>query len=100
MDFRNLLNKLPREEAKNENTFDGTLESIARAANVDYKPQAVVFKGYTDDEVRELCHSKNHDCATTVNHPLYGKVNQFTKVMLFQMTTVMLSGTMYNLNTV
>ena len=48
MDFRNLLNKLPREEAKNENTFDGTLESIARAANVDYKPQAVVFEGYTD----------------------------------------------------
>ena len=73
MDFRNLLNKLPREEAKNENTFDGTLESIARAANVDYKPQAVVFEGYTDDEVRELCHSKDHDCATTVNHPLYGK---------------------------
>ena len=73
MDFRNLLNKLPREEAKNENTFDGTLESIARAANVDYKPQAVVFEGYTDDEVRELCHSKDHDCATTVNHPIYGK---------------------------
>lgn len=73
MDFRNLLNKLPREEAKNENTFDGTLESIARAANVDYKPQAVVFEGYTDDEVRELCHSKDHDCATTVIHPLYGK---------------------------
>ena len=71
MDFRNLLNKLPKEEAKNENTFDGTLESIARAANVDYKP--IVFESYTDEEVRELCHSKDHDCATLVVHPLWGK---------------------------
>ena len=29
--------------------------------------------GYTDDEIRELCHSKNHDCATMVEHPQYGK---------------------------
>ena len=71
MDFRDLLNKLPKEEAKNDNTFDGTLESIAKAANVDYKP--IVFESYTDEEVRELCHSKDHDCATLVVHPLWGK---------------------------
>ena len=73
MDIRNILNIIPKEELKNQNTFDGTLESIARVAGVDYKPQAVVFEGYTDDEVRKLCHSKDHDCATTVNHPIYGK---------------------------
>jgi len=66
------LNRL-KEESKNSNTFDGTLESIARVAGVDYKPKVVTFEGYTDDEVRELCHSKDHDCATTVNHPIYGK---------------------------
>lgn len=30
------------------------------------------IKGYTDEEVRELCHSKDHDCAVTVNHPKWG----------------------------
>ena len=29
--------------------------------------------GYTDDEIRELCHSKNHDCATFVEHPEFGR---------------------------
>ena len=29
--------------------------------------------GYTDDEIRELCHSKDHDCATFVEHPEFGK---------------------------
>ena len=29
--------------------------------------------GYTDDEIRELCHSKSHDCATMVEHPEFGK---------------------------
>lgn len=32
----------------------------------------VVVEGYTDEEVRELCHSKDHDCAITVNHPEWG----------------------------
>ena len=34
------------------------------------KPLAM---GYTDDEIRELCHTKNHDCATMVEHPKWGK---------------------------
>jgi len=32
-----------------------------------------VKEGYTDDEIRELCHSKDHDCATVVEHPEFGK---------------------------
>ena len=31
------------------------------------------YEGYTDDEIRELCHSKDHDCATVVEHPVWGK---------------------------
>ena len=30
------------------------------------------YEGYTDDEIRELCHSKDHDCATVVEHPVWG----------------------------
>ena len=30
-------------------------------------------EGYSDDEIRELCHSKDHDCATVVEHPEWGK---------------------------
>ena len=33
----------------------------------------VAKEGYTDDEIRELCHSKDHDCATVVEHPVWGK---------------------------
>ena len=29
--------------------------------------------GYTDAEVRELCHSEDHDCAIVVEHPVWGK---------------------------
>ena len=29
--------------------------------------------GYTDEEIRALCHSKDHDCATVVEHPVWGK---------------------------
>ena len=40
------------------------------------KPLAASFdptEGFTDDEIRELCHSKDHDCATMVEHPQWGK---------------------------
>ena len=30
-------------------------------------------EGYTDEEIRALCHSKDHDCATVVEHPAWGK---------------------------
>ena len=32
-----------------------------------------VKEGYSDEEIRELCHSKDHDCATVVEHPVWGK---------------------------
>ena len=31
------------------------------------------MEGFSDDEIRELCHSKDHDCATMVEHPQWGK---------------------------
>ena len=31
------------------------------------------MEGYSDEEIRELCHSKDHDCATVVEHPVWGK---------------------------
>jgi len=30
-------------------------------------------EGFTDEEVRALCHTKDHDCATFVEHPVWGK---------------------------
>ena len=38
------------------------------------KPLAASYhEGFSDDEIRELCHSKDHDCATVVEHPVWGK---------------------------
>ena len=31
-----------------------------------------VKEGYTEEEIRELCHSKDHDCAIVVEHPEWG----------------------------
>ena len=31
-----------------------------------------VKEGYTEEEIRELCHSKDHDCATVIEHPEWG----------------------------
>ena len=31
-----------------------------------------VKEGYTEEEIRELCHSKDHDCAVVVEHPVWG----------------------------
>ena len=35
--------------------------------------KSLAAEGYTDEEIRELCHSKDHDCATVVEHPVWGK---------------------------
>ena len=32
-----------------------------------------IKEGFTDDEIRALCHTKDHDCATVVEHPVWGK---------------------------
>ena len=54
----------PDKMQKYKGKDDGT------AGSGDTKPLAM---GYTDDEIRELCHTKNHDCATVVEHPEFGK---------------------------
>ena len=46
-------------------------------------------EGYTDEEIRELCHSKDHDCATVVEHPDGVKVNQFMVHTQYQLMTDM-----------
>ena len=37
------------------------------------KNKSLASEGYTDEEIRALCHSKDHDCATFVEHPVWGK---------------------------
>ena len=32
-----------------------------------------IKEGFSDDEIRALCHTKDHDCATVVEHPVWGK---------------------------
>ena len=54
----------PDKMQKYKGKDDGT------ASSGDTKPLAM---GYTDDEIRELCHTKDHDCATIVEHPKWGK---------------------------
>ena len=35
--------------------------------------KSLASEGYTDEEIRALCHSKDHDCATVVEHPVWGR---------------------------
>ena len=37
------------------------------------KLKAGYHEGYSDEEIRELCHSEDHDCAVVVEHPEWGK---------------------------
>lgn len=39
---------------------------------MDESVKESVMEGYTDDEIRELCHSEDHDCATILIHPEWG----------------------------
>lgn len=39
---------------------------------MDESMKESVMEGYTDDEIRELCHSEDHDCATILIHPEWG----------------------------
>ena len=36
------------------------------------KLKAGYHEGFTEEEIRELCHSKDHDCATVIEHPEFG----------------------------
>ena len=50
---------------------DGSIKAKVKGDEKPMKLQAN-YEGFTDDEVRELCHSKDHDCATVVEHPIWG----------------------------
>ena len=45
----------------------------AQKGEVPPEKMKKVKDGFTDEEIRELCHSKDHDCATVVEHPEWGK---------------------------
>ena len=47
---------------------DATLRRLQALAGLQ-----VLTEGYTDDELRELCHSKDHNCALVVEHPEWGR---------------------------
>ena len=47
---------------------DATLRRLQALAGLQ-----VLTEGYTDDELRELCHSKDHNCALVVEHPVWGR---------------------------
>ena len=47
---------------------DGSIPAKDKAMAADKMKE-----GYTDEEIRDLCHSKDHDCATVVEHPIWGK---------------------------
>ena len=52
-------------------------KSVKKDGSIPAKDKAQAAEkmkeGYTDDEIRDLCHSKDHDCATVVEHPIWGK---------------------------
>ena len=54
--------------AKAHGNPDGT-PTPNKPLAMSYDPQ----DSLTDDEIRELCHTKDHDCATVVEHPVWGK---------------------------
>ena len=51
---------------------EGKPQKMSRAKEAGQN-KSLAAEGYTDEEIRELCHSKDHDCATVVEHPVWGK---------------------------
>ena len=49
-------------------------KSVKKDSSIPTKDKAMaqekVKEGYSDEEIRDLCHSKDHDCATVVEHPI------------------------------
>ena len=41
-------------------------------AGKEYDVQSVYKESFTVDDIRAMCHSKDHDCATYVHHPEFG----------------------------
>ena len=51
---------------------DGSIKAKVKGDEKPMKLQAN-YEGFTDEEVRALCHSKDHDCAEVIEHPIWGK---------------------------
>ena len=51
---------------------EGKPQKMSKAKSAGQN-KSLAAEGYTDEEIRELCHSKDHDCATVVEHPVWGK---------------------------
>ena len=49
------------------------MKKLNAMAHAKKKNGKEMEEGYTDEEIRALCHSKDHDCATVVEHPVWGK---------------------------
>ena len=53
---------------------DGSIKAKVKGDEKPMKLQAAEnYEGFTDEEVRALCHSKDHDCAEVIEHPIWGK---------------------------
>ena len=51
---------------------EGKPQKMSKAKDAGQN-KSLAAEGYSDEEIRELCHSKDHDCATVVEHPEWGK---------------------------
>ena len=51
---------------------EGKPDKMSKAKDAGQN-KSLAKEGFTDDEIRELCHSKDHDCAVVVEHPEWGK---------------------------
>ena len=49
------------------------MQKLAAGHKNGKKKNGNAMEGYSDEEIRELCHSKDHDCAVVVEHPVWGK---------------------------
>ena len=56
----------------NVETKDGEKEEEENDPTKEMKGGKAKNEGFTDEEVRALCHSKDHDCATIIEHPEFG----------------------------
>ena len=52
---------------------DGSIKAKVKGDEKPMKMAAENNEGFTDDEIRSLCHSKDHDCAEVIEHPVWGK---------------------------
>ena len=48
------------------------MSSMQERIQVHEKPEGMKKESFSEEEVRAMCHSKDHDCAVIVNHPEWG----------------------------